>query len=390
MRPLPRAVWLLGFVSLLTDMASEAIYPLLPAFLAALGASRLQLGVIEGSAEAVASVGKVVSGRLSDRWQRRQPIVLAGYGLSSLVRPLMALAAAPVTVWAIRFTDRIGKGVRGAPRDVLLAHHAPVAERGRVFGFHRAMDHLGAVLGPLAALAVLWWSPGSYRTIFAATLVPGLVVIALLTRLKDPPPAPRADRDRAPAVASWRGTPMPRSFWRLMLVLAVFTLGNSTDMFLLAWLGDVGLSAGDLLLIYAAQHVVKAASSFYGGVVADRFGRRALIATGWLLYAGVYAGFALAASPAALVALFVVYGLYHGMTEGAEKALIADAVPAPARGAAFGIYSATLGLVGFAASVLFGAIADRVSMPAAFLTGAVLALAAVAALRAVPVERPEA
>ena len=390
MRPLPRAVWLLGVVSLLTDMASEAIYPLLPAFLAALGASRLQLGVIEGSAEAVASVGRVVSGRLSDRWQRRQPIVLAGYGLSSLVRPLMALAAAPVAVWAIRFADRIGKGVRGAPRDALLAHHAPVAERGRVFGFHRAMDHLGAVLGPLAALAVLWWSPGSYRTIFAATLVPGLVVIALLTRLEDPPPVPRADRDRAPAVPSWRGSPMPRSFWRLMLVLAVFTLGNSTDMFLLAWLGDVGLSAGDLLLIYAAQHVVKSASSLYGGVVADRLGRRALIATGWLLYAAVYGGFALATSPAALVALFVVYGLYHGMTEGAEKALIADAVPAPARGTAFGIYSATLGLGGFAASVLFGAIADRVSMPAAFMTGAGLALAAAAALRAVTVERPEA
>jgi len=387
-RGLPRPVWLLGFVSLLTDMASEAIYPVLPAFLVVLGASKLQLGLIEGSVEAVASLMKVASGRLSDRWRRRQPIVLAGYGLSSLVRPLMALATGPWHVWVVRFVDRMGKGVRGAPRDALLAHFAPADQRGRVFGFHRAMDHLGAVAGPLAALAVLWLWPGSFRMLFALTLVPGLAVVVLLFRLRDPEP-----ESVAPVVSATEGPVqstgvLPGQFWRLMIVLAVFTLGNSTDMFLIARFGDLGIGLETVLFLYAAQHVIKSASSLYGGIVADRLGRRTLIAAGWLVYAGIYVGFALTTSLGALASLFLVYGLHHGLTEGAEKALIADATPPAARATAFGIYAATLGLGSFAASVLFGAIAETVSVPAAFLTGAVLALAATAGLTFVRVRRP--
>jgi MFS family permease len=322
---------------------------------------------------------------VSDRLGRRQPIVLAGYGLSSFVRPLMALAGGAGHVWLVRFADRIGKGVRGAPRDALLAHFAPADGRGRVFGFHRAMDHVGAVLGPLAAVAVLARWPASYRGLFAATIIPGLVVVALLTRVREPGDA--AARRDAPAPAASR-PPLPREFWRLMGILAVFTLGNSTDMFLIAWLGDVGVGLQSVLLLYAAQHVVKASSSAYGGVMADRLGRRTLIASGWVVYAAIYAGFAITTSANALGALFLVYGLYHGLTEGAEKALIADVVPAASRATAFGVYGATLGLGSLAASALFGAIAEWVSMPAAFLTGAALALAATGGLVGVRATRP--
>jgi MFS family permease len=376
----PRPVWILGLASLLTDVATEAVYPFFPLFLLSLGATELVIGLIEGTAEAVASVSKLASGRVSDRWRRRQPLVLGGYALSSIVRPALGLISAPWQGGAIRVIDRVGKGTRGAPRDALLAHFAPAGQRGRVFGFHRALDHMGAAIGPLVAAAFLWVRPADYRTLFLLTVIPGLVVMALLLSLRDPDAArmpPAARREPADSPTTPR---LPATFWRLMVVLIVFTLGNSSDAFLILALGAAGFSGTEVALLWAAHHVVKSASSLLGGDASDRLGRRTLIIVGWLIYAGVYAGFAIASSAPALIALFLVYGLYHGLTEGAEKALVADWVPSGIRGTAFGVYGAALGLGAFAASVVFGALWMAFGPAAAFLTGATLALAATAGL----------
>jgi len=375
-------VWLLGWVSFFTDLASEAIYPLLPAFLSTvLGAGAVALGLIEGVAEATASVLKIVSGRLSDRWRVRKPIVLAGYSLSSAVRPLMAI----VTVWphvlALRFVDRMGKGIRGAPRDAMLAQLATPDTRGRVFGLNRAMDHAGAVAGPLLASLFLFFYPGEYRTLFALTLVPGIVVILIILRVPevvsaDAGPAP-ARGDAAPP-GRWRD--LPGAFFRLETVILLFTLGNSTDAFLLLRLGDEGIPVALIPAVWAALHVVKSAASVPGGALSDRIGRRGVIAAGWVVYAIVYAGFALTESPAALVGLFLGYGLYYGLAESAERAMVADLAPPELAATAFGIHNAVTGFGALLASVVFGLVWTSFGAPVAFALGAALAITASAAL----------
>lgn len=385
----PPLVWLLGAISLVTDTASEAIYPLLPLFLTeVLGARALSLGVIEGVAEATASLLKVASGRVSDRFRSRRPLVVGGYGLSSLVRPAIGLAAGWPHVLVLRFVDRVGKGVRGAPRDAMLAAVASPGQRARVFGFHRAMDHAGAVAGPLLASAFLWFAPGQYRALFLATIVPGLVVLVLLTRLpKDGaddgvrgPARPAPGAGGVAPGAGWRD--LPSSYRRLLAVLLLFTLGNSTDAYLLLRLSHLGAPVAAVPLLWAALHVVKSTSSLGGGWLADRYGRQRTILAGWLVYAAVYAGFARAASLPLVTALFLLYGLYYGLTEGAEKALIADVAPAALRGTAFGLHGAVLGVGALMASLLFGLVWESAGSAAAFSLGAGLAIAAAVALPA--------
>lgn len=383
---LPPSVWLLGWVSFFTDMASEAIYPLLPLFLTrVLGAGAMSLGVIEGAAEAANSVLKIVSGRLSDRWNARKPLVLFGYTLSSLVRPLMAVATSWLHVLALRFTDRLGKGIRGAPRDALLARISAPGIRGRVFGIQRAMDHAGAVAGPLVASAFLFFRPGDYRTLFAWTILPGIVVVYLLTKLKEDRTPVSSKGKGQPTLSGWRH--LPSRLWVLLGVLFVFTLGNASDAFILLRLSDLGVGAAWIPIIWAALHVVKATSSVVGGAWSDRIGRRWLIAAGWLLYAAVYLAFAVVDSRTAVIATFMVYGLYYGLTEGAERALIADLTPESVRGTAFGLYNAALGVGALVASVLFGVVWTEVSPEAAFLMGGALALIAAVLLIFVPVRR---
>jgi MFS family permease len=381
---LPRPVWLLGLGSLLTDTASEAIYPLLPIFLTrVLGGTAFSLGLIEGAAEAANSLLKVLSGHVSDRWNRRKPIVLAGYSLSSAVRPLIGLVTSWPQVLLIRFTDRVGKGVRGAPRDAILAGCATPETRGRVFGFHRAMDHVGAILGPtLATLFLLAW-PGEYRSLFVATLVPGALAVWTLSLVREDETA-RASvagsarrSAAAPGQAPTSGSPerMPRGYYGFLGVLLLFTLGNSADAFLLLRLTDIGIQPAMIPLLWAALHLVKASVSVVGGLQSDRIGRRSIIGIGWIVYALVYGGFALATSPATLIACFLVYGFYYGLAEGTAKAFIADLAPASLRGTAFGVYNAVLGIGAFVASVLFGLIWKQFGAPTAFGTGALLALA---------------
>ncbi len=377
---------MLGWVSFFTDTASEMVYPLLPLFLTrVLGAGAMSLGVIEGVAEAANSILKVVSGRLADRSGAPKRLVLAGYGLSSMVRPFIALASSWFHVLVLRFTDRLGKGIRSSPRDAMLATFADASNRGRVFGFHRAMDHAGAVTGPLLASAFLYFRPEDYRTLFALTLIPGIVVVLILLRVPDTrqPVSPdlQASAPRpGPASPSIETTRLPSEFYRAMAVILLFSLGNATDAFLLLRFADVGITAFWIPLLWSAIHVVKTASSLYGGQWSDRLGRRHVIGAGWLVYGGVYGAFAVTDSAAMLVIVFLIYGLYFGLTEGVEKAWVADLAPAGGRGNAFGIYNAVIGVGALAASLLFGYIWTHVSPQAAFSTGAGFAVAATALL----------
>ena len=377
---LSRPVWLLGWVSFFTDTASEMIYPLLPLFLTqTLGAGAMSLGVIEGVAEGANSVLKIVSGWLADRTGQPKWLVLTGYGLSSLLRPLISFVTAWPQVLALRFGDRLGKGIRTSPRDAMLARFAPDETRGRVYGFHRAMDHAGAVAGPLIATAYLYFHRDAYRSLFTWTLVPGLIVIALILVLPNQRLAARAAPSAvvggAASAGGLRGR-LPRRFYRAMAVITLFALGNASDAFILLRLSDLGIAAVFIPLLWSAIHVVKVVSSVIGGALSDRTGRRTMIGVGYLWYAVIYAAFAWFTSRPAVIATFLAYGLYFGLTEGVEKAWVVDMVPSDARGIAFGVYNGALGFGGLAASLVFGAIWTRVSPAAAFSTGAGFALCA--------------
>jgi MFS family permease len=379
--PLHPTVRSLGLVSLLTDASSEMIYPLLPAFLTGtLRAGPAFLGVVEGLAESLAAFVKLASGRLSDRLERRKPLVVAGYALSSLVRPLVALASSPVHVLIVRLLDRVGKGVRGAPRDALVTEVTTLSERGRAFGFQRAMDHAGAALGPVLASGVLLVT-GDVRVVFGLAAVPAaLAVLALVRGVRE---QPRASGLTPVETAGRR--PLEPALVRYLAVLALFTLGNSSDTFLLLRAQQVGVPLALVPLLWSLHHLVKAGTSTWGGALSDRAGRRPTILFGWGLYAVTYAGFAIADAPLAVVGLFVVYGLFHATTEGAERALVADLAGAASRGRAFGLFHAVTGAALLPASLLTGLLWQRFGAGVALGTGAALAgLAALGLLLYVP------
>ncbi len=390
---LPRNVVWISLVSLLNDASSEIIYPMLPAFLAlALGASPKAIGVVEGVAESVSSLLKLFSGYFSDRTGRRKGLVVFGYGLASVMRPLLALTTTWYQVLAVRFTDRVGKGLRSSPRDAMIADAAPPAERGLAFGFHRAMDHGGAVLGPLIGLGLLWFvaadpqtpSALDYKTIFLFASVPALLAMLVLifavreTHAGAAKAVDERDVERATAAnARGRMRLTLRGFdtnfkWFLVLV-ALFTLSNSTDAFLIRRAQMAGVSTGQgTLLLWSALHMSKVVSSVVGGDLSDRLGRKTLIVSGWLLYAAVYLGFAYVSEPAGAWTLFLVYGVYFGLAEGAEKALVADLVRPEQRGTAYGLYNLAFGITVLPASLLMGALWDTWSPEVAFYTSAAI------------------
>lgn len=366
-------VLVLGLVSLLTDVSSEMIYPLLPLFLTAvLGAGPAFLGVIEGVAETTAALLKLASGIWSDRVRRRKPLVLGGYGLSGLVRPLVALAASPAWVLAIRFADRLGKGLRSSPRDALIADSVAPELRGRAFGFHRSMDHAGALLGPLLAAGLLAWVTTDLRTVFWLAALPGLLAVLLLAgRVREAPRRPSA------AAEAWVGLP-GGPLRTYLLVLLLFTLGNSTDAFLLLRAADLGMTPARIPLLWAFFHLVKMAAVFPFGALSDRIGRRGVIVAGWGVYSAAYLGFAVAGNELQVWLLFALYGLFYGLSEGAEKALLVDLATPAQRGAAFGWFHAAIGLGALPASLLFGWLWQVAGPVPAFGCGA--GLAALAAL----------
>ena len=391
---LPRNVLALSFVALLNDVSSEIIYPLLPAFLAlALGASPFAIGLIEGFAESVASLLKLVSGYLSDRFGSRKFPVFLGYSLAAITRPLLAFAATWPQVLVVRMTDRVGKGIRGAPRDALIAESVPPSERGFAFGFNRAADHLGAVFGPIAGFVLLMifavdtQSPTirEYQQVFLFASVPvviGLLVIAFLVR-EDP--KPDLTVTAAPPNFSLKG--FDGNFKRFLVVIAVFTLSNSTDAFLLLRAGQAGISPVVLPLLWMTLHISKVVSSLIGGDLSDKFGRKTLIISGWAIYSLVYIGFAFVTSAWQVWLLFIIYGIYFGLTEGVEKAFVADMVPEKRRGTAYGLYNLAFGITVFPASLLFGLVWNQFGAPTAFLSSACVSLVAILLLSTVRSEK---
>lgn len=371
---LPRTVVALGVVSLLTDVSSEMIYPLLPLFVVgAVGGGALSLGLIEGVAESTAALVKLGSGALSDRMRRRMPLVLLGYGLAGVARPLIGLARVWPVVLALRFVDRIGKGLRGPPRDALIADAVAADARGRAFGLHQAMDHAGAVIGPLVAAGLLALGM-ELRGVFLAAAVPAAaVMVVLVAGVREPPRPPPPPRPAG-------GAPLGSDFRRLVLAAVLFTLGNSTDAFLLLRLSQAGLSPSMVAVLWSLHHVVKMSAAYVGGRASDRVGRRSLLASAWVLYAAVYCLFALLSSPAGLVASFLAYGVTLGMAQPVQTAWIADLVPPDRRGAAFGWLHGAVGLAALPASALFGLVWHLVGHAAAFAIGAGLACAAALAL----------
>lgn len=374
---LPRAVIALGVVSLLTDVSSEMIYPLMPLFVAtAVGGGPFAVGLIEGVAESTAALVKLASGSMSDRMRRRKPLLVIGYGLAGAARPLIGLARVWPVVLLLRFLDRVGKGLRGPPRDALIADSVTDAVRGRAFGLHQAMDHAGAVIGPLVAAALLDLGLG-LRGVFLAASVPAVAVMAVLFLAVDEP-----ERPARPAPTGERGAaaPLGADFRRLMVAAVLFTLGNSTDAFLLLRLSQAGLSMQQVALLWSFHHVVKMAAAYAGGRASDRLSRRALLIAAWLLYAAIYVLFALLSSPAALVATFLAYGLTLGIAEPVQKAWTTDLVPRDRRGTAFGWLNASIGLAALPASALFGLVWHWQGHGVAFGLGAGLAVVAVLAL----------
>jgi MFS family permease len=387
---LPAAVLLLGLTSFLTDVGSEMIFPLLPAFVASLGASPAFFGLVEGLADAVASLLKLAAGALVDRAPTKKPFVLAGYGLAALVRPLMALATAPWHVLAVRLTDRVGKGIRSAPRDVLLANAVPASESGRAFGFHRAMDHAGAVVGPLVAAGLL--AAGlPVRSVFAWALVPGVLSVAAVLAVRERASLAGDGPPQEGGLPAEADAPRPRLPTRLRVALGifgVFALGNSSDAFLLLRAKDLGVSMASLPLLWTVFHVSKLTSAALGGDLSDRVPRARLIVAGWLVYAATYLGFGLATRPWQVWALFVVYGTYYGLTEPAEKALVKDLAPPALRGRAYGLYHFLVGVAAVPAGVLTGALWQWRGPLAALGVGATFAAASAVAMLAWERGRP--
>lgn len=383
-------VLVFGLASLLTDISSEMVAPFLPVFVTVvLGGGALALGAIDGAAEAVAAVLKLQAGRWSDRLGRRRPFVVAGYGLSALVRPLMGLVGGVWSAGAVRSLDRVGKGLRTSPRDALIAAAVPRAQQGRAFGFHRAMDHLGAVLGPLVALGLLAWfgrEPENLRKVFLWGALPGLAAVLLLwlfVREAGPARPPvRLPRRR------WHALP-PRRLRPFMLALVVFTLGASSDLFLLlkAAPSSASQALGVLPWLWIGLHVVKSGSNLAGGAVTDRLGPRPTLALGWGLYALVYLAMAFTEPGPWAMALVLLYGCYYGLSEGPEKTLVARLASKSGQAEAFGWYHLVTGLGMLPASLFFGWLYDAVSPRAAFLSSAGLALLGLALLLRLPVSK---
>ena len=406
--PLPRAVWLLSWVSFFADVSGELVYPVLPLFLVhVLGSTKAQLGGIEGAAVLVVAIMSAYAGFRSDRSKRRVPWIRAGYGLPVLGKAVIAVASAWPVVLGGRLLDRFGKGLRGAPRDALIADAAGAEQRGRAFGVHRAFDTAGALVGVLGAAFLLWWLTGTpartaaaagaagvqvaaetpawvYRLIFGIGSALGLaaLVLTFLVRESEPSPDPRPCPGPRPRVARRRPAPFSRSYRAMLAVLVLFSLANSSDTFLLLRASDLGFSPWTVVLVYALYNVTYAALSYPAGAWSDRWGRWRLIAVGWGIYAGVYAGFAwLPASRAwGLWPLMALYGAYMALTDGVGKALIADLAPRERRGAAMGLYYALTGLTTLLASVAAGLLWDHFGAPAAFLLGAGSATVALVAL----------
>jgi MFS family permease len=377
-RGLPRVVWILGVVSLLNDVSSEAIFPLLPSFLTMLGAQVTFLGLIEGSADALSSLLKVVAGRFSDRGPRRL-LVAGGYAIPALARAGIAAATSATQVFGARLLDRTGKGIRSGPRDAMIADSVRPSQRGRAFGLNRSMDHLGAAVGPLLATSLLALGVGM-RTVFLIAAVIGMMApIALALRLRDHSPEPA---DHSGPIEAREGGSLRRGYTAYLVACVLFALGNSSDAFLLLRARELGWPDKYIPLLWAFHHLVKSIAAVPGGTLSDRHSRGTVVSFGWAAYALTYIGFGLATQRWQVLALFLVYAAYHGLAEGAERAIVADLSDRGVRGRAYGFYHGLVGVAALPAGIATGQVwhhwgpAWALGMNAAFAAAASLFLLA--------------
>lgn len=360
-----------GVASFFMDVSSEMIYPLIPLFLAnVLGVNKSMIGLIEGIAEATASLLKVFSGWFSDRINNRKWLMASGYGISSLSRPLLAVAAGWIPILTSRFVDRLGKGIRTAPRDAVIAESTETGRLGRAFSFHRAMDTMGAVVGPAIALLILGHYDNNYRLVFWASLAPGLLAtLVIIFCIKG--------KKRGATMIAVRPRLTLRHFdgkVRFFLLIAtLFALGNSSDAFLILRAQQVGIATAQIPLVYLTFNLIYALAAIPAGMAADRFGRKRLILLGFLLFAGLYYGFGALETPGALWLLFILYGLFMGLTEGTQKAFLTTIIAPEFKATAFGAYATFVGLATFPASLIAGWLWDHVSPAATFYYGAATA-----------------
>ncbi len=384
-KPISRSVIVLGFVSFFTDISSEMIYPLLPVFLiSVIGADPTTLGLIEGVAESVASVFKLISGLWTDRMSVRKPLIVFGYSLSSLARPLIGLCTSWGQILGLRFIDRMGKGFRTTPRDALVSDVTPENERGRAYGFHRAMDHWGAVTGPLISSALMLGLGLKIQNVFLLASIPAALAVFTLVfflkeKRKDISKAGENKKDspkktKISLSAEW--AKFPFSLKGFFAAVFVFYLGQSSDAFLLLRLKDVGVPESYLPALWALLHIIKATTSQYFGNLSDRLGHQKMIVFGWIYYAFIYLGFAYISSSSIQVLLFLIYGVYYGLVEAPEKALISKIAPPAMSGGAFGFYHLIVGVSSLPASLLFGWIWSRFGASAAFSFGAAVSIIA--------------
>lgn len=368
---LPPGVWALGFVSLFMDVSSEMIHALLPVFVVGtLGASAIWLGVIEGVAEATASIVKIFSGAWSDRWGKRKSLALLGYGLAALTKPMFPLAGSAVMVFAARWIDRVGKGIRGSPRDALIADYTTPEQRGEAYGLRQSLDTVGAFVGPLLAIGLLLVLANNVRAVFWIAVIPALISVAILWLVVKEPTHLRPLQKR---VLDLRPRDLPKTFWTVVIVATFFTLARFSEAFLILRGADVGLSIAWTPLVLVVMNVAYMFSAYPAGVLADRLPRHRLLMVGASVLVIANLILAAAESPAVTLIGTALWGLHMGLTEGIFTAMVADAAPAELRGTAFGVFNFLRGLLLLLASVIAGLLWDRAGPAATFVSAAVLA-----------------
>ncbi|MDA9523836.1 MFS transporter [Bradyrhizobium sp. CCBAU 11434] len=378
---LPRGIWVLGFVSMLMDISSEMIHALLPVYLVTmLGASTLTVGFIEGIAEATAAITKIFSGALSDWLGRRKLLAALGYGLAALTKPLFPLAPSVGWLVAARFIDRVGKGIRGAPRDALIADISPMGLRGASFGLRQSLDTIGAFVGPLAAIGLMWWTSDHFVIVFWVAVLPAFLSFGLITfAVNEPEP----DASREPTKNPLNAAAMRQLgpvYWRVVAIGVVFTLARFSEAFLILRAQNIGLNAMWVPAVLVLMNITYALSAYPAGVLSDRINRTALLALGLILLAGADVTLALLPDLAGLALGVVLWGLHMGLTQGLLSALVADTAPSALRGTAFGYFNLFTGLAMLAASVIAGALWDAYGPVGTFLAGLGFALTALVGL----------
>lgn len=371
-------IFALGLVSFFTDVSSEMIQPLVPIFLTqVLGVNRSFVGLIEGVAESTASLLKVFSGWFSDQIKLRKPLLLFGYTISNLIKPWLAFATSGWCVLGIRFIDRAGKGIRTSPRDAMIAESCESCDVGRSFGFHRAADTAGAILGPLLAFILLALCLNNFRVVFLAAVIPGVlaIVVLLLWVQERGSRISRVSREEGLSSIS-RVSSLSKRFYWFVAVMVLFTLGNSSDAFLILRAQGLGIAIFLIPILWLAFNIIYTVFAYPAGILSDRIGRKKLLLTGFLIYSLVYLGFAFAKTAWHAWLLFAIYGIFYGMTEGVGRAFVSDLVPPASKATAFGIYHGTIGLMALPASIMFGVLWDTFGVVVPFSLGAALSGAA--------------